>query len=214
MLVGDPDLFIMSNISLDNVWICTTHPDNEPLTVTQDLATGGCLGSNLDEPFPKHIVKNKVPDSSMLKGNVSMFRPFTSNAIRFSFPIEYSLERTSLYVHVQSTIDITPSTLRRRNLLQNEGDGTASSTRHFVGSVGITDSPLHETVDNEHGGSVLAEEEHSGIAGKVGNEQRMSMEMVLIIAVLATSTLCLCCGGVVALCIRYINSRRSDKQYL
>ena len=117
VLVGNPELFVMSNISLDNVWICTTHPDNEPLTVSQNVGTGGCLGGNLDDGFPKHIIQNGVTDSSVVDGNVEVYRPFINNAVRFSFPIEYTLERSNLYVHVQATIDITPEDTRRRRLL-------------------------------------------------------------------------------------------------
>ena len=145
MVIGDPALFAMQNVSLDNVWICTTHPDNEPLTVTQDLGTGGCLVGSVDPGFPKHIVQNRVPDSSVVKGNVTLYG-YGNNALRFSFPIEYTVERTQLYVHVQSTIDITPSA-RRRRLLQ--ADDTGSSTAHFAGSVGITDAPLEDGMHSE-----------------------------------------------------------------
>ena len=119
--MGNPDLFLLSNISLDNVWICTTHPDNEPLTVNEHFGTGGCLGGKLDDGFPKHIVKNGAADSSVVDGNVTVYRPFINNRIRFAFPIEYTLVRTNLYVHVQATIDITPEDTRRRRLL-NIGD--------------------------------------------------------------------------------------------
>ena len=145
-MIADLASYVAQDVSLDNVWICTTHPDNEPLTVTQDLGTGGCLGGVVDTGFPKHIVQSRVPDSSVVKGNVTLYRPFANNTIRFSFPIEHTVERTQLYVHVQSTIDIMPSA-RRRRLLQN--DDTGSSTAHFAGSVGITDAPLEDGMHSE-----------------------------------------------------------------
>ena len=191
--MGDPSLFITSNISLDNVWICTTHPDNEPLTVTQDLGTGGCLGSSMDTGFPKHIVQSQVPDPSVVKGNVTLYRPFVNNTLRFSFPIEYTVERTQLYVHVQSTIDITPGTSRRR-LLQ---DGSGSSTAHFAGSVGVTDEPL------EDGGVVMADEEDIGVVAELEKEaEDMDNEMVALIAVIVTSVVCLCSFAVCGVCYR------------
>jgi len=193
VVIGDPSLFAANNVSLDNVWICTTHPDNEPLTVTQDLSSGGCLGGSMDTGFPKHIVQSGVADSSVVKGNVTLYRPFTNNAMRFSFPIEYTVERTELYVHVQSTIDLTPSARRRRLLTDGGSDGeTASSTAHFAGSVGITDSPMEE-----------GEGEDLGIVQELENEaEELPNYAVALVAVAATSITCFCCFTALGICYR------------
>ena len=192
--MGDPSLFITSNISLENVWICTTHPDNEPLTVTQDLGTGGCLGGSMDTGFPKHIVANRVPDQSVVKGNVILYRPFVNKTIQFSFPIEYTVERTQLYVHVQSTIDINPGTSRRR-LLQ---DGSGSNTAHFAGSVGITNGP------------VVEEEEDIGMVSGINKDvEKVPGYAVALIAAIVTSLICICGFMVIGTCYRKISARNA-----
>ncbi len=54
MTIGDVAEFAATNVTLDNVWICTTHPNNEPLTVTEDLGLGGCLGGLIDVGMSMH----------------------------------------------------------------------------------------------------------------------------------------------------------------
>ena len=126
------------DILLDNVWICTTHPNNEPLTVNENTGAGGCLGGVLDVGYPQHIVQNEAATD-----NVTLYEPWIGNTIQFSFLIDDDIDKTNLYIHVQATIDITPEeTTRRRSLLQN-GDqevDTASNIAHYVGSVGIGDA--------------------------------------------------------------------------
>ena len=193
--MGDPELFITSNISLDNVWICTTHPDNEPLTVTQDLGTGGCLGSDMDTGFPKHIVQSRVPDSSVVKGDVTLYRPFVNKTIRFSFPIECTVERTHLYVHVQSTIDIVSGTSRRRRLL---ADDSGSKNTHFAGSVGVTVSSSEEGPDADQND---------------GTQQPQLDEELFIVKRPITSMIiagCLICACIFAIIVHWHRKKRNS----
>lgn len=140
------------------MWICTTHPDNEPLTVTQNLGSGGCLGGVVDVGHPVHIVHNEVGID-----NVTLYTPFVDHTIQFSFPVDFTIERANLYVHVHATIDVTPNDRRRRMLLQDEVD-SLSNTAHFVGSIGVTNT-------------LGTDDEDEGI----DNVQHSLMDMLLLI---------------------------------
>jgi len=152
VVIGDPADFELSGINFDNAWICTAHPNDEPLTVNSGTGLGGCVGGLVDTGYPKHIVENGVaePVPDTVEGDVELFGTdgvVGTNALRFSFPIEFTVERTNLYVHVQATVDITPEERRRRRLLQTD---TSSATAHFAGSVGLNDEvQVDDTGDDD-----------------------------------------------------------------
>lgn len=127
--------FDLIQTSLENVWVCTTNPDNEPLTVdSQNLGSGGCLsaGSIIDAGFPWHIVVSGVENDLTAGGDVELYEPFSNGTIQFSFFIDSSISRVNLYVQAQLNLELveeTTTTLppggRRRALLQVDNANTA-----------------------------------------------------------------------------------------
>ena len=202
VLVGDPALIAVVNLTLDNVWLCTTSPDNEPLSVTQQsMGTGGCLSAGLDPGFPKHIVVNGAPMSDAVKGNVTVYYPFAQkqNRARFSFPVEASLERVKLFVHAQIMLDLTPTERRRRRALLQSDVGTASQITHFGGSVAIANEPFGEVADLEQG------EEEDGA-------EELPLYVLIVIPAVATSLVCLCGFLVFVGCFRKRNARAAKRE--
>jgi len=137
------------DVNLDNVWVCTTSPDNEPLTVTaQTLGTGGCLSSTVD--FQWHIVQSGADYDLTPAGDVELYTPYQNASMKFSFFIDSSISRVNLYVQAQVTITLAASGSRRRMraLLQTD---TASATRHFDGATGINGEVLvpEEILDDD-----------------------------------------------------------------
>eukprot|EP01083_Nonionella_stella_P316842 1151040_1 len=184
IVVGDADDFVLTNLTLDNVWICTTSPDDEPLEIVDaSLGTSGCLSVDVDPGFPHHLVISGVENDATATGNVTVYDNAPNNTVRISFPIDASIERVNIYVQAQITLDLTPSARRRRMLLQEGGDAQVSQSRHYSGAIGITDTPLQENdVDD---GIINAVEKDT--------ERSMSSAVVVTISSIATAAVCLCC---------------------
>jgi len=196
VVVGDPANFALSGLDFDNAWICTTSPDNEPLTVQSGTGFGGCMGGLVDVGYPKHIVSSGVADSDPVDGTVLLYGTdgvVGTNALRFSFPIEFTVERTNLYVHVQATVDITPEARRRRQLLQTD---TASSTAHFAGAVGLADGTVADDDGND-------DEELPG---------DYSIYELIGIAVAVTSAVCIVHFLVFGVCYRKKSQQRKEME--
>ena len=212
VVVGDPELITVVGLALDNVWICTTSPDNEPLNVTQpNLGSGGCLSAGLDPGFPKHIVLNGADLDNSVKGDVTVFGPFANNTVQFAFPIEFSVERTNLYVHAQITLDITPDTRRRRSLLQSEDGATASQNVHFSDSVSITSAPLEAEEDAE-GDDVVQD---LGVVETLEKDaEELPTYAVVLISVIATALVCLCTFTVLGVCYREHTVKKAQRRQM
>eukprot|EP01083_Nonionella_stella_P168242 567431_1 len=152
VMFGDHgDDYDMADLILDNVWICTTSPENEPLEIGDaNLGTSGCLSADLDP------------------------------------------------VHVQLTLDLTPSAGRRRILLQSEEDHV-SQKRHYSGAIEITDIDLQENDIDD------------GFIDAVRGQQPLiqSVYGTITISVIGTSVVCVCCFVSAGL----INQRRQDRQW-
>ena len=153
--MGEPlSLFALASVDFDDAWICTAHPNDEPLTVNSGTGLGGCVGGLADTGYPKHIVSNGVTEPTgpdTVEGDVVLFGDggvIGTNTIRFSFPVEFTVDRTNLYVHVKASVDLTPDeAARRRRLLQTD---TTTSTAHFAGAVGINDEvQVDDTGDDD-----------------------------------------------------------------
>ena len=196
-MVGDPlGLFDLASVDFDNAWICTTHPNNEPLTVSTGTGLGGCVGGVVDTGYPQHIVSSGEAQSDVVDGTVVLYGTdgvIGSNTIRFSFPIEFTVERTNLYVHVQASVDLTPETSRRRRLLQDAE--TTSSTAHFAGSVGLNDA----VVVDDDGSDDEAPSDYS-IYELIG------------IAVAVTSAVCLLHFIVFGMCYKKKSQQRAEME--
>lgn len=205
----------VTNVSLDNVWICTVHPDHEPLTVTQtEYGSGGCLSSGIDNGWPRHIVQNGMDKDNAVDGNVTVYYPFSGTTIRFSFPIEHYVQRTQIYVHSQITLDIDDGydadqrrRQRRRQLLDDEEQTTSTQIRHFGASVDITSesgSQGHQQ-DGDEAGHQTKNDSPPGPLDTVENVDRHTSQSKVIndslIAVIAF--LCLLCVCSLTFCVSF-----------
>jgi len=206
VVVGDPADFVPTGVSLDNAWICTTHPNNEPLSVNQDLGSGGCIGGSIDNGWPKHIIDEGEENDEVVTGNVTIYTDaLPDNTVRFSFPVEFDVERTNLYVHVQASIDITPDARRRRlidgrQLLQTEAN-TVSNTAHFAGAVGIGEAVV---IDQD--------EDDNDITGEGDDTNKFSIYEMIAMSVAATSVVCLAHFIVFGLCYRKKSQQRREME--
>eukprot|EP01083_Nonionella_stella_P075214 204341_1 len=196
--------FDLLGLDLDNVWVCTTSPDNEPLEIDdQNLGTSACLSVDVDANWPHHIVSGGVENDNTLTGNVTIYSTAPNNTVWFSFPIDSSVERVNLYVQAQLTLDLTPSSRRRRMLLQAEEGATVNQARHFSGAIAVTDEPL---------------EQDEGIAGDdiitriEAEEEELPAYVVSIVSVVVTAAICLCCFFVVGLCYRQKKIKEANQQ--
>jgi len=174
--------------------------------VNQDLGSGGCIGGNTDNGWPKHIIENGEDVDDAVTGNVTIYTDaLPDNTVRFSFPVEFDVERTNLYVHVQASIDITPDARRRRlidgrQLLQTEGS-TVSNTAHFAGSVGIGEAVV---IDQD--------EDDNDITGEGDDTNKFSIYEMIAMSVAATSVVCLAHFIVFGLCYRKKSQQRREME--
>eukprot|EP00483_Globobulimina_turgida_P012162 UN12184 len=134
--------FGIFDVNLDAVWICTTSPDDEPLSVTnQNLGAGGCLSASIDADSLWHIVQSGVENDLTAGGDVTLYTPYNNATMRFSFYVSSSIIRTNLWIHAQVSIDLVAAPGRRRRRLSDDLE-TASQTRHFNSFAAITHDPV------------------------------------------------------------------------
>eukprot|EP01083_Nonionella_stella_P048819 130317_1 len=135
-------------LQIMNVWLCTTAPQYEPLTVSdQTVGSDGCLSANMDPDHPWHIIINGVASDLTPVGDEIVIYNATNGTARFSFLVPSAVERTSLYVHVQASLELYDTPARRR-LLQEEDAAvnTATQIRHFDGAIGIGERETDDDV--------------------------------------------------------------------
>eukprot|EP01084_Bolivina_argentea_P040424 74721_1 len=109
--VGLAEQFDVFDAVLNNVWICTTSPDKEPLLMSDHTsANSGCLSENVDPGFPKHLIAAGAVTEF---ANVTLYEDgVPNNMVRFAFPVYEDIERVNLYIHVQITLELIETTSR------------------------------------------------------------------------------------------------------
>jgi len=212
IVIADPEWFILVEVALENVWICTAAPDDEPSIVEQQhFGVGGCLSAGMDSGYPQHIVQDGEGRDDAVSGNVTVFRPppETQNTLRFAFPIEDTVARTKLFVHVQITLGLTPSNnttniTGRRLLSENL---RASQNRHFSGFVGITDPAPSDAAKNSEGDQDEGGNLERVVAEIIENEaEEFPLVIAMLICSVVTGLLCLCCFAVFVCCYQRLKN--------
>ena len=162
------------DMDLINVFVCTVPVESEAdikTNLDQVLGSGGCLSALVDTDGSHIVIENGVADAAY---GAEIHLDTLSNRVQFSFDT-FATGRETIFVHVQTMLELQPVTERRRLLLaEAEDPATSSQFRHFVGSVDV--SPAE----------IIDEEEDDGVNAVRDNEQN-GVDVVELIAILVAA---------------------------
>ena len=142
----------IAEVTLSNVWVCTSNGTALLSNLNQASGQGGCLSSGgiIDDDGPYNIILSGNPQNVLNEGifPVIIENPGTganTNRVRFSF-LTFAVGRTTIYVHVQLSLVLT-SGRRRRLLLQTtltpdtdtniNINGESDQIRHYITNTGV-----------------------------------------------------------------------------
>eukprot|EP01083_Nonionella_stella_P181652 651379_1 len=129
------DDYIVSDIALTNVWICSIDEDKYgTLSVSQLRAIGGCLSPNIDSNGPFHIIWNE--HLSFHAKHIISIAAADDNVIRFSFVTPKSIKRSKLFIHTQVTVTLS------------KGSNRQNQIRHFGTSIRINPVNSNDYIRN------------------------------------------------------------------
>ena len=148
-------------VVIDNVFVCTTDPNNDlSANLNQQSGEGGCLSSNVDADGPYNIISNgNTQDYEAQK-----YANPASNIVRFSF-LTFDIPRTTMFIHVQATLELSNG--RRRRLLLQTTDGAATNQiRHFLTSTDISHQIVVDDTSTTTTSIIVVETENVNASNK------------------------------------------------
>ena len=185
------------DMDLINVFVCTVPEANEGnMTANLDQVSGqgGCLSALVDTDGLHHVIANGVAN---LNYGAEIHLDTLSNRVRFSFDT-FGNGRESIFVHVQTMLDLQPLTESRRLLLADgEERQTSNQFRHFVENVGVRAAPI---ADGE--GDFITT-----------THARNAVDMQLIIILISIVGV-VCVISFAAVCFLYFLKERKTKKHL
>merc|ERR1711876_129878 len=141
--LSDPDgtRYNFVEVEIENVFVCTVHPDDEDdIALDSSSGTGGSLSQYIDADGPYNVIGSGAVDD--YQGIV--YDP-SANEATFSF-LTFDTPRETIQVHVQlllSVVDTSGNRRVRRMLLQDDEAGNAFKS--YMQSTAVQSNPDQNT---------------------------------------------------------------------